>query len=189
MENSDSDALGIKNICLTEQKKTKKINCEKEKKLRIETQTWGLNEMELSHDYQLNMMNYFNVNNDIDLNNKKYCDKLTSHLKTKLSSYKQQDLLKHKFNIEEFVSLECVIDLLKECELKCHYCSKCVYVLYEHVRDMKQWTLDRIDNAIGHNKGNLVISCLECNLKRRRTNKDAFMFTKNMKIIKEGCSN
>jgi hypothetical protein len=26
----------------------------------------------------------------------------------------------------------------------------------------------------------------DCNLKRRRTNKDAFMFTKNMVIIKEG---
>jgi hypothetical protein len=51
---------------------------------------------------------------------------------------------------------------------------------------MKQWTLDRIDNDIGHNKNNLVIACLECNLKRKRTNKDKFMFTKNMKIIREG---
>jgi hypothetical protein len=50
---------------------------------------------------------------------------------------------------------------------------------------MKQWSLDRVDNNIGHNSGNVVISCLECNLKRRRTNKDAFMFTKNMVIIKE----
>jgi hypothetical protein len=51
---------------------------------------------------------------------------------------------------------------------------------------MKQWTLDRIDNDIGHNKKNLVIACLECNLKRKRTNKDKFMFTKNMKITREG---
>ena len=50
---------------------------------------------------------------------------------------------------------------------------------------MKQWSLDRINNDIGHNSGNLLIACLECNLKRRRTNKDAFMFTKNMVIIKE----
>ena len=59
-----------------------------------------------------------------------------------------------------------------------------IYILYEHVREMKQWSLDRINNDIGHNNGNLVIACLECNLKRRRTNKDAFMFTKNMVIIK-----
>ena len=41
-------------------------------------------------------------------------------------------------------------------------------------------------NDIGHNNGNLVVACLECNLKRRRTNKDAFMFTKNMVIVREG---
>jgi hypothetical protein len=51
---------------------------------------------------------------------------------------------------------------------------------------MKQWSLDRINNDIGHNSGNLVVACLECNLKRRRTNKDAFLFTKNLTIIREG---
>ena len=59
-----------------------------------------------------------------------------------------------------------------------------MYLLYEFVREMKQWSLDRINNDIGHNKNNLVIACLECNLKRRRTNKDLFMFTKNLKIIR-----
>jgi hypothetical protein len=48
-----------------------------------------------------------------------------------------------------------------------------------------QWTLDRIDNKKGHNEGNVIIACLQCNLKRRCTAKDAFMFTKNMKIIKQ----
>ena len=28
-----------------------------------------------------------------------------------------------------------------------------------------QWTLDRIDNNIGHSKENVVICCLKCNLK------------------------
>ena len=49
--------------------------------------------------------------------------------------------------------------------------------------------LDRINNNIGHNSGNLIISCLECNLKRRRINKDAFLFTKNFKLIREGLDN
>jgi hypothetical protein len=39
---------------------------------------------------------------------------------------------------------------------------------------------------LGHNKGNLVMACLECNLKRRRTNKDAFFITKNLTITREG---
>jgi len=75
---------------------------------------------------------------------------------------------------------------LKACELKCHYCSEDMFILYEIVRELKQWSLDRINNNIGHNDGNLVVACLECNLKRRRTNKDAFMFTKNLVISREG---
>ena len=50
---------------------------------------------------------------------------------------------------------------------------------------MSQWTLDRINNDIGHNIGNLVISCLKCNLKRRRINQHSFMITKNMTIKRE----
>ena len=95
-------------------------------------------------------------------------------------------MLKKKFNDGEFVSFEETVNLLKLSNLKCCYCSENIYILYEHVREMKQWSLDRIDNNMGHNMGNLVVACLECNLKRRRTNKDAFMFTKNMVIIKEG---
>ena len=32
---------------------------------------------------------------------------------------------------------------------------------------MQMWTLDRIDNNIGHNRDNVVISCLACNLQKR----------------------
>ena len=49
---------------------------------------------------------------------------------------------------------------------------------------MKQWSLDRIDNNIGHNVGNLVIACLECNLKRRRRTDEKFLFTKQLNIVK-----
>ena len=37
-------------------KQTKKINCEKERKMRVETKTWGLNHEELSHQNQLNIL-------------------------------------------------------------------------------------------------------------------------------------
>ena len=97
-----------------------------------------------------------------------------------------QHILKKKYSVQDFVSYSDVINLLTESNMKCYYCSCETYLLYEIVREMKQWSLDRINNDIGHNKNNLVICCLECNLKRRRTNKDAFMFTKNMVIIKSG---
>jgi hypothetical protein len=186
----EQDTTDIKKIIIEEscknkihQSKTKKINCVKETKMRVETKTWGLNEEELSHQNQLNNLRSdgFTVNDNKD----KYKAKLISHIKNKLCNYKQQDVIKKKLNEEKFVSFEETVDLLKTCYLKCCYCSSEVYILYERVREMKQWSLDRIDNNIGHCSGNLVIACLECNLKRRRTNKDAFMFTKNMVIIKE----
>ena len=122
------------------------------------------------------------VNDTNDINKERQM--IVSHIKTKLSSYKQQDILKKKFSTQDFVSYSDVIGLLTESNMKCYYCSCETYLLYEIVREMKQWSLDRINNDIGHNKNNLVICCLECNLKRRRTNKDAFFFTKNLKIQK-----
>jgi 5-methylcytosine-specific restriction endonuclease McrA len=172
----------VKKIIIVEQETNKKINCKKEKKKRVETNTWGLNEIDLCHKTQLEFINDSNVLKNPFKN--KYISKLTSHIKSKLLSYKQQDILKKKYDESKFVSLKDTIMLLQDSKLCCCYCSEQVYILYERVRENQQWSLDRIDNNIGHNIGNLVIACLECNLKRRRTNKDAFMFTKNMVIMK-----
>ena len=189
----ESDKLTKKIIIQDTHKKNtiKKVNCEKERKLRVETKTWGLNNDELSHSSQLISLQNILLNDDNSIveNKDKYVLKLLSHIKTKLCSYKQQDILKRKLNEAQFVSLKEVIELLKNQNMRCCYCSEEVYILYEHVREMKQWSLDRVNNDIGHNRGNLVIACLACNLKRRRTNKDAFMFTKKMVIIKDEHNN
>lgn len=185
LTNSDKNT-NIKNI----QKK------EKEKKMRVETNTWGLDNEDLAFETQLELLrqisqsfyktkenNAIKEHKVINDNNKER-QMIVSHIKTKLSSYKQQDILKKKFSTQDFVSYSDVITLLNDSNMKCYYCSCETYLLYEIVREMKQWSLDRINNDIGHNKNNLVICCLECNLKRRRTNKDAFFFTKNLKIQK-----
>jgi hypothetical protein len=152
---------------------------DKDKKKKVETNTWDLNEQELSFQTQLEVLK------DIHSTSfNKLSSLIVSHIKTKLSSYKHQDNLKNLFLESEFVTFDYTIDLLVTCELKCHYCSCEMYLLYEFVREMKQWSLDRIDNDIGHNKNNLVVSCLECNLKRRRTNKDAFYITQNLTITR-----
>lgn len=57
--------------------------------------------------------------------------------------------------------------------------------MYENKREMQQWTLDRLDNSIGHEKNNVVICCLKCNLERRCINDDKFLFTKQFKLIKK----
>ena len=186
-ENNDTESTSEKKIIFTgttTKYQMKKINnTVKEKKMRIETQTWGLNETELSFEMQLNILNELVLNDKI---NDKYSKLIINHIKTKIQSYKQQDIIKKIYNEDEFINLEQVIHLLQETKLKCHYCSCETFLLYEIVREMKQWSLDRINNDIGHNQNNLVIACLECNLKRRRTNKDSFMFTKNLKIVREG---
>jgi len=197
----------IKQIKINLDAKTKKIlknelmeepvlfsdKSEKEKKMRIETQTWGLNEEDLEHKKQLDTINIIISNLDKDYCEdkifKKYKTKVITHIKSKIQSYKQQDIIKKRINSQTFVSLNEVLRLLQISKLKCHYCSENVFVLYEIVRESKQWSLDRINNDIGHNEGNLLISCLECNLKRRRTNKDAFYFTKNLVITREGIDN
>ena len=160
---------------------------EKEKKMRLETNTWGLNNEDLAFETQLELLRQISeslVKTKEAINDNKERQMIVSHIKTKLSSYKQQDILKKKYSVQDFVSYSDVINLLTESNMKCYYCSCETYLLYEIVREMKQWSLDRINNDIGHNKNNLVICCLECNLKRRRTNKDAFFFTKNLKIQK-----
>ena len=189
-ENNDTESTSEKKIIFTgttTKYQMKKINnTVKEKKMRIETQTWGLNESELSFEMQLNILNELVLNDNKTVLNDKYSKLIINHIKTKIQSYKQQDIIKKIYNEDEFINLEQVINLLQETKLKCHYCSCETFLLYEIVREMKQWSLDRINNDIGHNKNNLVIACLECNLKRRRTNKDSFMFTKNLKIVREG---
>jgi hypothetical protein len=108
---------------------------------------------------------------------------LEKQIKKKISSYKQQDILKKIYNNETFISFDEIINKMETEKLQCYYCHSIMCILYEYCREPKQWTLDRIDNEKGHNNDNILLSCLECNLKRRRINKESFEFTKNLQII------
>jgi hypothetical protein len=111
-------------------------------------------------------------------------DLIVSQIECKLSNYKQQDILKKKYLDTQIIKFDETITKLINSELKCIYCLKDIYILYKIVREMSQWTLDRIDNDKGHFTDNVVISCLECNLKRKKQNSENFLFTKQMKIIR-----
>ena len=90
-ENNDTESTLEKKIIFTgttTKYQMKKINnTVKEKKMRIETQTWGLNETELSFEMQLNILNELVLNDKI---NDKYSKLIINHIKTKIQSYKQQ---------------------------------------------------------------------------------------------------
>jgi hypothetical protein len=159
----------------------------KEPKKRVDSEKWQLSDNDLTYENQLSALVRIQNNNIKKEDNLTNFDNLIiGQIKTKLSSYKQQDILKKILNEDKLVTFNKTIDLLVDSQLKCHYCNEFMNVVYEIVRMNKQWSLDRIDNNQGHNDGNLVISCLACNLKRRRVNKDDFFMTKNMKIIREG---
>lgn len=140
-----------------------------------------------------NNMSTLNSNNLIkndDIENNFYnenqnCIKIIiNEINKKISSYKQQDIEKKILYIEKFINLEHIINKLIDCEMKCYYCKCDMYILYKIVRENKQWSVDRINNDLGHNIDNYVLSCLDCNLKRRRKCSDKFLFTKQLNINK-----
>lgn len=119
----------------------------------------------------------------------KKMDTIEKAIKKKLSSYKQQDIRRSIFNNSEFISYKDCIRLLSNTinntTLLCYYCHTKTKLLYDSKRDMEQWSLDRLDNNLGHNLGNVVISCLKCNLEKRRRDDEKFKFQKQFYIVKE----
>ena len=106
-------------------------------------------------------------------------------IRRKIEGYRHQDNLKNIFDGSNFVDLDNVLLLLRECDEKCFYCKERVKILYDIARDPKQWTLERIFNDRGHNKDNVEIACLSCNIKRRTMYYEKFRFTKQVKFVKE----
>jgi len=169
------------------------------KKIITHTDKWGQVRHDLGNQRQLEILSqiasaYNSADDDVgiqgkieEIDNKDddvYKKLILDNIRKKISSYKQQDLIKNKYNKVLFVDIQEVLFLLNQCQLKCHYCNKQVQLLYENVRDGLQWSLDRINNAIGHNKENLYISCLTCNLRRRCLYPERFLFTKRLKLVK-----
>jgi hypothetical protein len=56
-------------------------------------------------------------------------------------------------------------------------------IMYKFVREPTQWTIDRIDNIKGHNKNNIVLACLKCNLSRKCRSEQSFKMTKQMNLV------
>jgi len=146
---------------------------------------WDVPEIFFSLDQQNVILEGLNAHNKDASHIDSHEDLIKREIQKKLTSYKQQDVIKKRYEQEKFIKYEEVVDILKESLLKCHYCSDKIFIIYETAREMKQWTLDRINNDIGHNEGNVVIACLDCNLKRRCKNMDSYLFTKKLHIVKE----
>lgn len=110
---------------------------------------------------------------------------IVNEINSKLTAYKQQDILKNRLDETLFIDYSHTKSLLLNNHMTCYYCRDHVYVLYKRSRDMSQWSLDRIDNSYGHNVDNVVISCLKCNLERKSRDATKFRDGKQMVIVRK----
>lgn len=164
-----------KKLIITGKTNVDRLTKEKRKRIRATAQM-----RKLDHNREIIL-----IDNLVDeMIGDEYYEKAKREIEKKINSYKQQDIKKGLFDINKLISLNETILKLKASCLKCCYCEEPVKILYRIVREPKQWTLDRIDNDECHSSINTVIACLDCNLKRRVTDKDKFEFTKKMKLIK-----
>jgi len=114
-----------------------------------------------------------------------HCEFASKEIHRKIYGYKSQDIDKKILDETKLVTFKYVIELLFQVNNKCFYCKENVAILYEYVREPKQWTLDRLDNDFGHNHDNVVIACLNCNLRRKTMYHERFVFTKQLHIVKK----
>lgn len=127
---------------------------------------------------QINEINKIYLN--VDTENKSI---ILREIQNKINSYKHQDIEKNILT-NQLISLEETLEKLVISKLKCFYCKKSLFLIYKYSREQLQWTLDRIDNSIGHSNENTVITCLKCNLQKRKRSHENFKFTKQLIINK-----
>ena len=163
-----------KQINITGKRNTDKILNLKEPKRNDFT----LDEGFLDFNKQLEVLRLLYFNDKFD-----DMEQILKVLEKKRKGYKYQDVSKNKYDEDQFITLETMIELLLTSKLRCKYCCQHVLLFYDKVGERKQWTLDRIDNTCGHNNDNVVISCLNCNIKRQDLDYDRFKKSKEIRRI------
>lgn len=149
------------------------------KEPRLQKQTNTLDESYYDVQNQQSMLYQLYLNDEFNEKNH-----LLQAISKKLHGYKQQDSKHMIYSKHHFIPIDTVIQRLVESKLNCFYCKQQLMLFYKECKQDNQWSLDRIDNSMGHNTNNVVISCLECNLKRRNTDLEKFKYTKQLHIKK-----
>ena len=142
----------------------------KYKKLLIDENEINNQKKELIYILNNNLMNYSH-------------SPIMNAIYKKWNGYKQQDIKKNIYDKDKIITVEQIVNKIINSNFKCEYCFCNVFILYNIIREIKQWSLERIDNSVGHSDNNTIIACLECNLQRKNRNKDKFLLSKNI-IIK-----
>jgi hypothetical protein len=163
----------------------KKDNCLKTKTfhqlptLTHREQVILINQLFLKYDSETNELNVV-IENTTD----QYIQMYMMLISKKITGYKQQDVNNTIYDDRWFISMSELLEILVSSKLICYYCRDACYVHYTEPHSSSQWTLDRISNDHGHNRNNVVISCLKCNLKRGMKSSEKFKLGKQLRFIK-----
>ena len=149
-------------------------------KKRLESEKWENKELLLDNKKQINILNKLYLKEEYE-----GIKTVKKSIEKKIKGYENQDIKKDKLNKNKLIKYEDLLEILVISKLKCYYCKCDCLLMYDNVREKKQWTLDRLDNEEGHNRDNVVVSCLECNLKKGTIDDKKFKFAKQMRIIKK----
>jgi len=149
-------------------------------KKRLESEKWENKELLLDNKKQINILNKLYLKEEYE-----GIKTVKKSIEKKIKGYENQDIKKDKLNKKKLIKYEDLLEILVISKLKCYYCKCDCLLMYDNVREKKQWTLDRLDNEEGHNRDNVVVSCLECNLKKGTMDDKKFKFAKQMRIIKK----
>jgi len=150
------------------------------KKKRLESEKWKNKELLLDNKKQINILNKLYLKEEYE-----GIKTVQSSINKKIKGYENQDIKKDKLNKKKLIKYDDLLEILVISKLKCYYCKCDCLLMYDNVREKKQWTLDRLNNDEGHNRDNVVVSCLECNLKKGTIDDKKFKFAKQMRIIKK----
>ena len=110
----------------------------------------------------------------MDPDNARLLSYIIREIDTKRKAYIYQDKRHEIYDPRYFITTDRIVELLVAAELLCFYCREICQVTYKEAMCRRQWTLDRIDNNYGHNDTNVVIACLDCNLKRGTMDAERF---------------
>jgi hypothetical protein len=102
-------------------------------------------------------------------------NKVVKYLYGKICKYKKIDVKK---GLKTNITYNHVSYLLKIWK-RCIYCKVDLKIYEYNARDPDQYSIDRIDNTIGHVKSNIVISCYSCNIIKRNIHTVLYILYQN----------
>lgn len=104
---------------------------------------------------------------------------LETNIKNKLKHYKETDV--SKFGREGNLTIDDISQLLKKQRFTCYVCDEMVLTSKWKRFCCYQFSVDRIDNNLPHDRSNVLISCYYCNCRYH------FEFNQINKVCNEGC--